>query len=45
MWVVIMPEMENIGDILASENSKALKHMFKSKMKSMTEEEKQTLHG
>ena len=33
-----MPEIENREDKPASENAKALKHMFKSKMKSMKEE-------
>ena len=33
-----MPEFENREDKSASENAKALKHIFKSKMKSMKEE-------
>ena len=33
-----MPEFENREDKPASENAKALKHVFKSKMKSMKEE-------
>ena len=35
---VAMPEIENRGDILASEDAKAFKLVFKSKKKSMTEE-------
>ena len=35
---VTMPEIENGKDKSASENAKALKHVFKSKMKSMKEE-------
>ncbi|CAH3190022.1 unnamed protein product [Porites lobata] len=34
---VTMPEIENRVDKSASENAKALKHVFKSKMKSMKE--------
>ena len=33
-----MPEVENREDKSDSENAKALKHIFKSKMKSMKEE-------
>ena len=42
-----MPEIENIRDISVSENAKALKHEFKSKMKSIIEEKwkNQALHG
>ena len=42
-----MPEIENREYKSASENSKALKHMFKSKMKSMREEKRKNkvLHG
>ena len=44
---VTMPEFENREDKSASENAKALKHIFKSKMKSMKEEkwENKALHG
>ena len=35
---VTMPEIENREDKSASENAKALKHVFKSRMKSMKEE-------
>ena len=42
-----MPEFENREDKSASENAKALKHIFKSKMKSMKEEKwkDKALHG
>ena len=42
-----MPEVENREDKSASENAKALKHVFKSKMKSMKEEKwrNKVLHG
>ena len=42
-----MPEFENRGDKSASENAKALKHIFRSKMKSMKEEKwkNKALHG
>ena len=33
-----MPKIENRGNISASENPKAFKHLFKSKMKLMIEE-------
>ena len=44
---VTMPEIENREDKSASENAKALKHVFKSKMKSMKEEKwkNKALHG
>ena len=44
---VTMPEFENREDKSASENAKALKHIFKSKMKSMKEEKwkDKALHG
>ena len=44
---VTMPEFENREDKSASENAKALKHTFKSKMKSMKEEKwkDKALHG
>ena len=44
---VTMPEVENREDKSASENAKALKHVFKSKMKSMKEEKwrNKVLHG
>ena len=44
---VTMPEFENREEKSASENVKALKHMFKSKMKSMKEEnwKNKALHG
>ena len=44
---VTMPEIENREDKSASENAKALKHVFKSKMKSMKEEKRKNkaLHG
>ena len=44
---VIMPEIENREDKSASENVKALKHVFKSKMKSLKEEKwkKKEMHG
>ena len=44
---VTMPEVENREDKSASENAKALKHVFKSKMKSMKEEKwkNKALHG
>ena len=42
-----MPEIENREDKSASENAKALKHLFKFKMKSMKEEKwkNKALHG
>ena len=42
-----MPEFENGEDKAASENAKALKHVFKSRIKSMKEEkwEDKALHG
>ncbi|XP_068750922.1 uncharacterized protein [Montipora capricornis] len=42
-----MPEIENREDKSASENAKALKHLFKFKMKSMREEKwkNKALHG
>ena len=42
-----MPEIENSKDKSAFENAKALKHMFKFKMKSMIEEKwkNKALHG
>ena len=42
---VTMPEIENREDKSASENDKALKHVFTSKMKSMKEKkvEKQSI--
>ena len=43
-----MPEFENREDKSASENANALKHIFKSRMKSMKEEkwkDKVALHG
>ena len=42
-----MPEFENREDKSASENAKALKHIFKSKMKAMKEEKRKdkALHG
>ena len=42
-----MPEFENKEDKSASENAKALKHIFKLKMKSMKEEKwkNKALHG
>ena len=42
-----MPEIENREDKSASENAKALKHVFKSRMKSMKEEKwkNKALHG
>ena len=42
-----MPEIESREDKSASENAKALKHEFKSKMKSMKEEKwkNKALHG
>ena len=42
-----MPEIENRVDKSASENAKALKHVFKSRMKSMKEEKwkNKALHG
>ena len=44
---VTMPEIESREDNSASENAIALKHMFKSKMKSMKEEKRKNkaLHG
>ena len=44
---VTMPEFENREDKSASENALALKHIFKSKMKSMKEEKwkAKALHG
>ena len=43
---VTMPEFENREDKSASENAKALKHIFKAKMKSMKEKWKdKALHG
>ena len=44
---VTMPEFENREDKSASENAKALKHIFKSKLKSMKEEKwkDKALHG
>ena len=44
---VTMPEIENREDKSASENAKALKHVFKSRMKSMKEEKwrNKALHG
>ena len=44
---VTLPEFENRGDKSASENAKALKHIFKSKMKSMKKEKwkDKALHG
>ena len=38
-----MPGFENREDKSASENTKALKHIFKSKMKSMKKVERQSL--
>ena len=42
-----MPEIENREDKSASENAKALKHLFKFKMKSMKEDnwKNKALHG
>ena len=42
-----MPEFENREDKSASENAKAMKHTFKSRMKSMKEEKwkDKVLHG
>ena len=42
-----MPEIESREDNSASENATALKHKFKSKMKSMKEEKwkNKALHG
>ena len=42
-----MPELVNIVDKSASENAKSLKHVFKSKMKSLKEEKwkNRALHG
>ena len=44
---VTMPEIENREGKSASENAKALKHVFKFKMKSMKEEKwkNKALHG
>ena len=44
---VTMPEFKNREDKSASENAKAMKHIFKSKMKSMKEEKwkDKALHG
>ena len=44
---ITMPEFENREDKSASENAKALKHIFNSRMKSMKEEEwkDKALHG
>ena len=44
---ITMPEFEDRQDKPASENAKALKHIFKSKMKSMKEEKwkDKGLHG
>ena len=44
---VTMPEIESREDNSASENATALKHKFKSKMKSMKEEKwkNKALHG
>ena len=44
---ITMPEFENKEDKSASENAKALKHIFKSRMKSMKEEKwkDKALHG
>ena len=44
---VTMPEIENREDKSASENAKALKYVFKSKMKSMKAEKwkNKALHG
>ena len=44
---ITMPEFENREDKSASENAKALKHIFKSRMKSMKEEKwkDKALHG
>ena len=39
-WEVTMPEIGSREDNSASENATALKHMFKSKMKSMKEEKR-----
>ena len=39
---ITMPEFENREDTSASENAKALKHIFKSRMKSMKDVERQS---
>ena len=42
-----MPEFVNVEEKSASENAKSLKHVFKSKMKSLKEEKwkNKALHG